>query len=1451
MAEEGSNLKVIKLQGTNNYATWRVNVKALLTIKGLARCITGEDNNADNDAKARAYLLLSLTDTLQLALAHYDTAQELWDRLDNMFRQQSAARRLMLRKQLHNLDFTGTDTIVAYMSRVRSLSSDLAAAGDTLTDQELVEATLAGIKKSSQYTNTVDLLLDKEDVTLDEVESKLLLAEQRDLVTNDKPAVSAFVATAPPNRTPGGSRGRGRGGRGPGRSGGGGGRGTHTGGGSSGSNDSGAHSAGKRIGNQRCYFCGAKGHKVAECRKKQAAYANAGSSGGSTGGNSGGNTRTSAVAFMTVTTLPSTDPSVWILDSGATYHYTPHTELLSDLRRLDTPITVTVGNGAKVCASFAGDITIKLLVDNKYRTVTLTNVLHIPELTTNLFSVKQAAANGATVLFDSDTATVLHQSVRIIQGTAEGGVYTFRAAYPGWSRPSSTAFALVARAEGITAEQWHRRMAHLSYGCLATLVDNDLVTGIHVPGSAFKEAGQRHVCEGCIMGKHPRAPFRVARSPSSGSTGRVHMDLVGPLEVTGFGGSRYALHMLHEDTGLSLHCALASKDQVPATAIRALNLLGKQGERMGHVVSKLRTDNGSEFVNSKMADYCAEKGILHERSAPYTPQQNGAAERLNRTLVERGRAMLLDADMDKQFWPLAMAAASYVRNRSPTAAGGKTPYELFTGIKPDLSGMRTFGCLAYAHVPKDLRYKLDPKSERGIMVGYAAGGKAYHILVGKRIITSRDVVFDEQVRGATLQPFPPLTFHIPPAHSSTSAPTTPDPSLAPPARVNLPPPLPAGPGAMGGGLGMGHGTAAAGSSDSEAESSFMTVLPDDDWEAPLAPAAAQPAAPALAAGPHAGQPAAPAAPAGRYPLRSRLRGSSPAGVAAAAAPAAPAAPDAAGPGNVADRAEGSTWGGRLRDAPDPNRPKVPYYMRQAQAQLAAAFDWGPEPRTVAEALAGPEAPFWQQAMNEEIASLHTNNTWELLELPEGSKALPCMWIFKRKLDAAGNIERYKARLVVKGFLQREGIDYNEVYAPTSKHTTLRALLAKVASENLELHQLDVKTAFLNGELEETIYMKQPPGYEEGSPTTVCLLRKALYGLKQAPRAWHTKLKAELENLGFVASDTDPGLFTMAHPTAGTVFILVYVDDMLLAGSNDKVLDGIETALKKKFDVHDKGDASVFVGMEIKRDRAAGTLTISQRRMTAELVTKYGMDNAASKYAPLPSDTKLSASEGELLDKSVSPYCELVGSLLYIAVCSRPDITQAVGALSRYMAKPTTVHWNLARGVVQYLGTTVDYGITFGGGTGLLGYCDSDFAGDKDTRRSTTGYVFVFNGGAISWSSRLQPTVAVSTAEAEYMSAGAAVKEALWLRKLMSDLQIPVSPVNILCDNQAALALLKNPITSARSKHIDVLHHFARERVARKEVEFSYCESAKMVADCMTKPLSKEKIKACCSGMGMG
>ena len=387
-----------------------------------------------------------------------------------------------------------------------------------------------------------------------------------------------------------------------------------------------------------------------------------------------------------------------------------------------------------------------------------------------------------------------------------------------------------------------------------------------------------------------------------------------------------------------------------------------------------------------------------------------------------------------------------------------------------------------------------------------------------------------------------------------------------------------------------------------------------------------------------------------------------------------------------------------------------------------------EPTSLEEALQSPEADQWRLAMDEEIASLAANDTWTLQPAPPSIKPIPVKWVYKEKRDANGNIERHKARLVVKGFHQREGIDYDEVFAPVSKYSTLRTVLAIAADLDLEIHQLDIKTAFLNGKLDEDVYIQQPPGYNYDNPDLACKLNKALYGLKQASRAWHRTLKTEIESMGFKESTADPGLFI--KPSSPPAYLLIYVDDILVITNNTSMLNSVKNQISTAFETRDLGPATFFLGIDIIRDRTTKTIKLTQTRHTTDLLSKFNMEKSKPFDTPSSIAIKLTA-DGEPLDTKEHPYSTLIGSLMYLASCTRPDIAQAVGALARYMSKPTTTHWTAAKHVLRYLAGTTDYGIIFTPSDSTLNaYCDANHAGDIDTRRSTTGYVFTFNNGAI-------------------------------------------------------------------------------------------------------------------------
>jgi histone deacetylase 1/2 len=487
----------------------------------------------------------------------------------------------------------------------------------------------------------------------------------------------------------------------------------------------------------------------------------------------------------------------------------------------------------------------------------------------------------------------------------------------------------------------------------------------------------------------------------------------------------------------------------------------------------------------------------------------------------------------------------------------------------------------------------------------------------------------------------------------------------------------------------------------------------------------------------------------------------------------------------------------------------------------------------------PDKELWLVAIEEELAALQAKKVYTEATLPEHATALPSKLVLNIKRDEHGNVDKYKARLVAKGFRQVAGRDYDEVFAPTAQHVTLRVLLAIASAEGFEVEQLDVRTAFLNGDLTEDVYLKLPT--ELGG--NIWLLHKALYGLKQAARAWHEKLRDEMINHGFTPSKHEPCLFTRGAG-ADKVYVMVHVDDALVVGNKCSVKQA-KQSIATMFDIKDLGKASYFLGMLVQQN-ADGGYSLMQPKYVADLLVRFGMTDCKTCPTPLPIGTHLSKDDGEVLNDD-HPYQALVGSLIYLAVNTRPDISHAVGILSRFMSCPTDKHWDAGKHVLRYLKGSADLGLTYVGKHTALNqgvcacemYTDADFAADVDKRRSTTGAVMLMQHAAVMWLSKLQSIVATSTAEAEYIAAAMATKDGLWVRKLLGEIYGKVSPLNLMVDNQSAVVLISQHTAgqSGRTKHIDVQYHFVRDRFQRGDVSVTFVPTGDQHADIFTKQLA--------------
>lgn len=500
------------------------------------------------------------------------------------------------------------------------------------------------------------------------------------------------------------------------------------------------------------------------------------------------------------------------------------------------------------------------------------------------------------------------------------------------------------------------------------------------------------------------------------------------------------------------------------------------------------------------------------------------------------------------------------------------------------------------------------------------------------------------------------------------------------------------------------------------------------------------------------------------------------------------------------------------------------------------------------AMRRPDHQQWMAAMREEIEALHENETWVLTDLPKGRKAIKNKWVYKTKRGPDGAVERLKARLVVKGCSQRFGIDFDEVYSPVVRYSTIRYLMSLAAQHNLDIDQMDAITAFLQGKLtDEVIFMEQPEGFVQDS-TKVCRLKRALYGLKQSSRVWNLQLDQALREFGLVRSSLDPCLYFKIDDEK-MIFVTIYVDDFLLFTNDSEMKKKLKTYLNSRFKMKDLGEAKLCLGLRITRDRTKGKIWIDQQQYILDVLNRFNMANCNSVSTPADPGVKLDqamcpSNQEEIQSMQSIPYKEAVGSLTYIAQATRPDISFAVNMVSKFSSNPGRRHWEAVKRIIRYLKGTSDnrleYSVT--GNPQLTGYTDADWGGDEENRRSTSGYVFSKMGGAISWNCKRQEVVALSTCEAEYIALSRTTQEALWwqqmLKQVYGDIQVP-----ILCDNQSAICVARNQGYNPRTKHISIRYHFVREALDRGDISLDYVSTKQQPADGFTKPLTRQNHEA--------
>ena len=845
--------------------------------------------------------------------------------------------------------------------------------------------------------------------------------------------------------------------------------------------------------NVTCFKCGKKGHYKSECYQKDESH---------------------VALWSSDMTHNSQDDIRWVIDSGATNHMCKNKDLFHNLKQEDNGREiVTAKNGAKIKVKGVG--TIKMMVYNGKKLIqaTMDDVLYVEDLSRNLFSIPAIMKKGLKIQISNDGCQILHGNEVKATGMKQGSLLYLNCVQSGKNK------------EKVDLMTWHRRLGHVNEKTTTNVIRNH---GLHV----------EEKCEECQISKQPKKSYKKTMNKQYRS-GLVCSDVIGPITPETVSGKRYAVTFIIMEYRYASVYLMRTKDEVhDMFKIFCRDILN----RHNYQVRSLRSDNGLEYKNERLKKYCREKSISQEFTVPYNPEQNGMAERMNRTLIEMTRCYLNDSSMEKKYWGEAIMTAAYTKNRLPVESNkNRIPYEALNGKSADYKDMRVFGCKCYAHIPKEKRSKLENASEICRFLGYATDQKGYRLLSINtgNVIVSRSVIFEEakfekdnkydtgiqsqvplQVRGHQISNGTTETGRV--VHDNDS---------------------------------QVQEEATSDKCDQD-DTDVMNEEPNSTTEDPSGYIT-----PPRKPGPYLDGPDPDIL---TYDIVTKLSET---------------------PGR--DNEDES----KIR--PPRKKKQIEFELEDENAMYCLNTEMVEKELKYEDVIRSKDSEKWLKAMNDEIKSIKMHDTWEICKLPKGKKSIKCRWLFKIKRNPDNTISKYKARLCAKGFTQKYGVDYFDIFAPVIKLTTMRIALATAAKLDLEMRQCDVMTAFLNGELDEEIYMDQPEGFEvKGHEDKVCKLKKSLYGTKQAARQWNVKINQKLKEFGLTRSNSYPCLY---HKISNDQYTLValYVDDMIIFSNEMRYIDNIIEYLKGNFGIVDLGEPRYCLGIEIFQDRKNKRIFINQ------------------------------------------------------------------------------------------------------------------------------------------------------------------------------------------------------------------------------------------------------------------
>ena len=1090
-------------------------------------------------------------------------------------------------------------------------------------------------------------------------------------------------------------------------------------------------------------------------------------------------------APLALTSLSQTFNSV--LDSACTAHIICDRHLFHRYDP-DGGVPVKTANCGFLQTLAIGDVKFRLVLNGHTIIWTLKNCLHAPTAPINLISVGALQEHHLSVTFSHRKTTISFPPDRSdLQGLSFEATVQRRLSFLNLDfitapidspNPVSELACPVFPVTPVTTDLWHRRFGHLGQDATRDMLSDDFATGITLPVSSMNVPTK---CIPCLIGKSPQAPYQNNARRASDVCELIYIDTCGPFPTPTPRKEHYFTIFLDDASNFGCTELLSTKaDSFPAYKRVKASWELKSGNR----VKNVRFDGAKEFTQGPFAQHLTARGIGIQVTAPYAHSQAGKAEHYIHTIEDGIQTLLADAKLPPSFWGDAALTCQYLRNRLPTSTlpYGTTPYEVMHRTKPDLSHLRVWGCQCFPAIPPELRTKAGPRRYEAIFVGYEENCIGWRVrdLKGKYHFT-RDAIFNESVPG-----------HLSPHRGGPlNLNNLPTPSIVP---DNLDHPL---------------------------------ILPNPN-SLPCTTPIPLPT-PTIADTIHDRDIMA----TDRYQRVTRSSTSS-------LPPTRRHYNDIETVNMFISLNELDTFL-FSPGQPEPSNPNLLYEQCFLSAPPSyvrtQSFDLSKPPSSYHEALNRPDKSLWLAAMQREIDSLEERRSFERTTLPAGRKAIGVRWTYDYKYEPDGSIihGKEKARLVAQGFSQRPE-DYDETYAPVVKLVSVHILLAFANFHDYEVMSFDVKTAFLHARLPYSIYVKQIPGYPEDDPKTVLRLLVALYGLKQSAYEWYTMLKSIFLTLGLYRCKADHAVFigrwstppdpSIAMPSSGEALVLIisiHVDDGLAISNSSSLYAWFVQEIFKRVDFVCLGPVvnTRYLGHRIVRDRPSRIIRVSQSDLITALLEDWCMTECKTSTVPLshnltnlPPCSPNACPDVSDADLTVA-YQRLVGSLTYLAICTRPDLAYAAMALGQYNASPTRGHLVAAKSVLRYLAGTVNLGLTFSlenlhlpasiqSHTMACGLSDADWASDEKDRKSISGYCFFFCHSLVSWSARKQRTVSTSSTESEYYALANTVKEAIWLRLFLTLTHLyPSHPLPLLCDNQSTRTIACTDAISSRTKHIDV------------------------------------------------